>query len=289
MTGFHYRFAQHGNVLKRGLRDQYGPDDRIGLNYGVGLHFRATPRFAVEAGYAKARMDLEVRDQKFLDGNNIDKPTFSSVYRGTTVYDAQYDIAKLYDVATLQVYYFSSPEYKIQNYVTAGISKSFLDSKQTFATASYNYNPTGEHTTLTAYFSPKYVSGFVEAGFCSGYGPRVGRVSFFAGVNLHIAGPMVFGEYSNTGGPQNYSDHASASGTYFSISLRLGYTIGYLKAKEKETSIHDRYHQSRSTKEPKTEKVKRPKQKQRGPAFKGFRNKKSNPARIQRGIQPTNN
>jgi hypothetical protein len=290
MTGFHYRFAQHRNVLRRGLMTSDGPDDRIGLNYGVGLHFRATPRIAFEVGYAKSRMDLEVRDQKFLDGNNIDKPVFANIYRGAIVYDAQFDIAKLYNVEYFQIYYFNNPERKLQTYFSAGIARNFLDSKQTFSTATYNYDPTGEHMRLTAYFSPKYTSGFVETGICTGTGRYSGPVNFFLGVNLHIAGLMIAGDYSVSGG-RYYTDVASATGSYFSISMRLGYTIGYLPHKERESSIHDRYPAAKRRTGPKSEKIKPAHHDQRGPAFKGFHNRKPKPKTggVERRIQRTDN
>jgi hypothetical protein len=143
---------------------------------------------------------------------------------------------------------------------------------------------------LTAYFSPKYVSGLVETGISSGTGTDSGPVNFFLGVNLHIAGRMVVGDYSDTGG-KYYTDRASATGTYFSVSVRLGYTIGYLKPKEKESSIHERYHRLKAKRARKVEKVKPTHKEKKGPGFKGFKNRKSKSkeGNIERRIQRTDN
>ena len=291
-TGLYYKFHEHGNVLKRGIVDEYGTDDRIGANGGIGLHFRATKRFAFETGYALTHMDLEVHDQKFLDTNNLGRPRASRNYNNDwPARDAQFDIWKYYHTGYFQIYFFTNPSSAVTPYFSAGIAKSFLGSKQSSGSASFEYSGTGEHQTLTASFSRQYVSGLIETGFLWGNGRHSDPWSVFTGINLHIAGRMVSGDYSNTGGPQSYTDHASSTGSYLSISLRIGYTLGYIKHTERESSIHDEYHPLKSKPARQVKKAKRPHQKQRGPAFKGFKNKKSKPGSegLERSVQRTDN
>lgn len=216
-----YKFQQQGNVLQRGWNAN-GKGEFATFNLNSAAHYRFHRFFSIELGVQFREMDLMTSDQRFIKLNNVNANNANATFSGVATNEGFFDFAKWYFSPYVSGYFFFNNKNtsRIQPYLSVGLAPNYYMSSNTSLTGTYQYASTGEILKMTTNYSPFYISKFSEAGIL--FKSKLG-IQIFLGAKYYIAGNMMSANYLNIlNNSVQYSDRVIATGSYFSVSLKIG-------------------------------------------------------------------
>ena len=230
--GFGYRFAQGGNVLKRGGEGYYGGN----IAYHVSLQYRFSRIFAIEGGFTITEYDLGVHDLPYLQRYNLPiYPNNSVTGKAQPGWLGAYRYYYAPKLAFYQHIPLGSGAYL---YVAEGFMLNYIFLPKPYQNS---YSNGSETETLITQFKSFFPSGYIETGIHYNSGKSV---NLYCGLKYIYADAMMQADYTDiSNGTLINSDHVSANGSYFAFTFHIGGTLWH-----KEIKNHERkeYHSSQS-------------------------------------------
>jgi hypothetical protein len=225
----HYKLQQHGGVLKKYYTNK--DDGEETARYGdpildIGIQYRFSRRFALQVGVQSSEMDFEAHDKRFQNNYQLKggKALNHDIYANPVADQGSFYFPHCYNTSYLQFYYFRGLVY-----ASAGVIHNHTDGEwPKDMTASYLYTPTNENLQMTTHFTPRYMSGFLELGIGGAIPSYLYRRAGFLslGLRYYLAGNVASADYQDVqNGNILYTDHVSASGSRFSLTLRFGHSL----------------------------------------------------------------
>jgi hypothetical protein len=220
-----YQFEQKGDVLNRGWKNKkgrYANGKKYAMN--VSLYYRVTPSFALETGARFFDVGITVHDTRFMNSNSITGAPTKNNINGTYSDAGEFNFVEWYLSQYVSAHFLFRPRARLRPYATTGIAYNYFASRHAEISNEFTSSSTGENLQLTAQYAPHYWSGFLESGICFRVRDSENRGPlFFAGLRYTLAGKAVSANYQDIqSGNLVYNDHLTATGSYWSLSMRIG-------------------------------------------------------------------
>jgi len=233
--GKHYTFEKEGKILAKNWLGVHDSDD-VGVlfNPEIYIHYHFMENFGISLGMKFMDKGVVIHDNDFMTRNEITNSPFTGNFGGTRASKGNFNINKWYFNPSLSgCFLFNTNFNRARPFLSFGIGWNHYISNSRKVIAEYYHVSTDEHLVLRAQYKTNFTNQYIEAGcfFFQGlsepvlFGAKKSTKGTVASVSFRYAfiGTYMEADYSNTKkGVNQYNDHLSVGGSYFSVVVKVG-------------------------------------------------------------------